>query len=119
MKILITGSTGYIGKRLMPLLLNEGHTVVCSVRDTSRTIKHNEDEYIEVVEADFLKPETLKNIPKHIDVAYYLIHSMSNASEDFKLLEAGDLHKREKNLVRFYPNRQGTQSVSRPKNHAP
>ena len=84
MKILITGSTGYIGKRLMPLLLNEGHTVVCSVRDTSRTIKHNEDEFIEIVEADFLKPDTLINIPKDIDVAYYLIHSMSNSSTDFE-----------------------------------
>ena len=87
MKILITGSTGYIGKRLMPLLLNEGHTVVCSVRDTSRTIKHNEDEYIEVVEADFLKPDTLVNIPKDIDAAYYLIHSMSNSSTEFHALE--------------------------------
>ena len=87
MKILITGSTGYIGKRLIPLLLNEGHTVVCSVRDTSRTIKHNEDEFIEIVEADFLKPDTLINIPKDIDVAYYLIHSMSNSSTEFHSLE--------------------------------
>jgi len=87
MKILVTGSTGYIGKRLIPLLLNEGHTVVCSVRDTSRTIKHNEDEYIEIVEADFLKPDSLINIPKDIDAAYYLIHSMSNSSTEFHSLE--------------------------------
>ncbi|MGV6845417.1 MAG: NAD(P)H-binding protein, partial [Lutibacter sp.] len=87
MKILVTGSTGYIGKRLIPLLLNEGHTVVCSVRDTSRTFKYQKNENIEIVEADFLKPETLKNIPKDIDVAYYLIHSMSNSSTEFNLLE--------------------------------
>lgn len=87
MKILVTGSTGYIGKRLIPLLLNEGHTVVCSVRDKSRTIKHQEDDNIEIVEADFLRPRTLQNIPKDIEVVYYLIHSMSNSSTEFHSLE--------------------------------
>lgn len=89
MKILVTGSTGYIGKRLITILINEGHNVVCAVRDTLRVDKNYlEEEHISVVEADFLKPETLKNIPKDIDVAYYLIHSMSNTSEDFEKLEA-------------------------------
>ncbi|GAL68998.1 SDR family oxidoreductase [Jejuia pallidilutea] len=88
MNILVTGATGYIGKRLIPFLLNEGHTVICVVRDKLRAEKsYAEDENILVVEADFLKPETLKNIPKKIDVAYYLIHSMSNSSKDFESLE--------------------------------
>ena len=39
MKILVTGATGYIGKRIIPLLLNEGHTVVCTVRDKERALK--------------------------------------------------------------------------------
>ena len=89
MKILVTGSTGYIGKRLIPILINEGHDVVCAVRDKFRVEKsYLEDEHISIVEADFLKPETLQNIPKDIDVAYYLIHSMSNTSKDFEELEA-------------------------------
>lgn len=89
MKILVTGTTGYIGKRLIPILINEGHHVVCAVRDTLRADKtYLEDENISIVEADFLKPETLKNIPRDIDVAYYLIHSMSNSSKDFESLEA-------------------------------
>jgi len=88
MKILVTGATGYIGKRLIPFLLNEGHTVVCVVRDRLRADKsYSDDENINIIEVDFLKPETLKNIPKGIDVAYYLIHSMSNSSKDFKSLE--------------------------------
>jgi nucleoside-diphosphate-sugar epimerase len=36
MKILLTGTTGYIGKRLLPLLLDEGHEVICCVRDKHR-----------------------------------------------------------------------------------
>ena len=89
MKILVTGATGYIGKRLIPLLLNDEHTVVCSVRDASRAHQFNNtrDELISVVESDFLKPETLTTIPKDIDVAYYLIHSMSNSSTEFHSLE--------------------------------
>ncbi|XMO85539.1 SDR family oxidoreductase [Algibacter sp. AS12] len=89
MNILVTGATGYIGKRLIPFLLNEGHKVVCVVRDQLRADKsYAEDENIYVIEGDFLKPETLENIPIKIDVAYYLIHSMSNSSKDFESLEA-------------------------------
>ena len=33
MKVLLTGATGYIGKRLLPVLAEEGHQVVCCVRD--------------------------------------------------------------------------------------
>ncbi|NNC50702.1 MAG: SDR family oxidoreductase [Flaviramulus sp.] len=88
MKILVTGSTGYIGKRLIPLLINNGHTVVCAVRDLLRADKNYlEEPLIEFIEADFLKPETLQNIPKDINIAYYLIHSMSNSSSDFESLE--------------------------------
>ncbi|RIA09410.1 uncharacterized protein YbjT (DUF2867 family) [Flavobacteriaceae bacterium MAR_2010_72] len=88
MKILITGATGYIGKRLIPLLVNQGHFIVCTVRDRLRADRsYLEEDQIEIVEADFLKPETLKNIPKDIDVAFYLIHSMSNSSKDFESLE--------------------------------
>ncbi|SFZ91381.1 Uncharacterized conserved protein YbjT, contains NAD(P)-binding and DUF2867 domains [Flaviramulus basaltis] len=88
MKILVTGATGYIGKRLIPLLLSEGHTVFCVVRDKLRADKsYSEEENVNIIEADFLKPETLHNIPKEIDVAYYLIHSMSNSSKDFESLE--------------------------------
>jgi uncharacterized protein YbjT (DUF2867 family) len=89
MTILVTGATGYIGKRLIPVLLNEGHTVICAVRDRLRADKsYTEEDNVYVIEVDFLKPETLKNIPKDIDVVYYLMHSMSNSSKDFEALEA-------------------------------
>lgn len=88
MKILVTGSTGYIGKRLIPLLTNDKHNVVCAVRDKLRADKsYLEEDLIDIVEADFLKPETLNSIHKDIDVAFYLIHSMSNSSKDFESLE--------------------------------
>lgn len=88
MTILVTGATGYIGKRLIPFLINEGHTVICTVRDRLRAEKsYTEDDNVYVIEADFLNPKTLNDIPKKIDVAFYLIHSMSHSSKDFQSLE--------------------------------
>ncbi|OSY87789.1 epimerase [Tenacibaculum holothuriorum] len=86
MKVLITGITGYVGKRLVPLLLKEGHTLVCCIRDLRRIpseLKNNKS--ISFVELDFLKPNS--KLPNDIDIAYYLIHSMSTSSNDFESLE--------------------------------
>lgn len=88
MKILVTGATGYIGKRLIPLLLNDGHTIVCPVRDKKRVENYYKNqENVELIEADFLNGHTLNAIPKDIDAAYYLIHSMSNSAKEFHALE--------------------------------
>jgi uncharacterized protein YbjT (DUF2867 family) len=88
MKILITGVTGYIAQRLIPVLLDNGHELVCCVRDKARfNSKKYQSANLTVVEADFLKKETLVSIPKDIDVAYYLIHSMSTQSGDFEDME--------------------------------
>jgi len=88
MNILLTGVTGYIGQRLLPVLLEQGHHVVCGVRDARRFKYHNYNKNnITVIEVDFLNLETLNAIPEDIDVAYYLIHSMSTLSGDFENME--------------------------------
>jgi len=88
MKILLTGATGYIAQRLLPVLLSEGHMVICCIRDRAR---FDTDKYksmnLSVIEVDFLKPDTLQNIPTDIDAAYYLIHSMSTSTGDFEKME--------------------------------
>lgn len=89
MKILLTGATGYIGKRLLPLLIAEGHHVICCVRDKNRFYCPQEFEKdITVIEVDFLKKKTLSAIPDHIDAAYYLMHSMSSSADNFDELES-------------------------------
>lgn len=89
MKILLTGATGYIGKRLLPVLLNQGHEVICCVRDKKRfpTEGIYNHPSISLLEVTFLKDITFSDSLKDIDVAYYLIHSMSSNSSDFDRLE--------------------------------
>jgi len=87
MKILLTGASGYIGKQLLPVLVRDGHKVVCCVRDINRfTIHESLKENIEIIEVDFLNKASLEKIPKDIDAAYYLIHSMAS-SNDYATLE--------------------------------
>ncbi|MEP7234294.1 MAG: SDR family oxidoreductase [Ignavibacteriota bacterium] len=89
MKILLTGSTGYIGKRLLPLLIEQGHEVVCCVRDVVRIPKEGIylHQNIKFLEVDFLKEIAPSASIKDIDAAYYLIHSMSSKTGDFEQLE--------------------------------
>ncbi len=87
MKILLTGSTGYIGKRLLPVLVEAGHEVICCVRDRKRfNPSDSVNDKIKVVEVDLLDEASLENIPEDIDGAYYLVHSMST-SKDYQELE--------------------------------
>jgi uncharacterized protein YbjT (DUF2867 family) len=86
MKILLTGVTGYIAQRLLPILLQKEHDVVCCVRDKNR-FHYKYAANFTVIEVDFLKKETLENIPQDLDLAYYLIHSMASNSSKFDQME--------------------------------
>ena len=89
MKILLTGSTGYIGKRLLSNLSASGHDVTCFVRSLERMIvPESTNGRVTGHEIDLLRP-----IPDHlhsmdIDVAFYLVHSMSSSIGQFMQEEA-------------------------------
>lgn len=91
MKILLTGSTGYIGRRLLPDLVEAGHHVICPVRDNRRfdyeDFSKNFLKSVEVIECDFLDKKSLEQLPKDIDAAYYFIHSLTSNSSEFSQLE--------------------------------
>jgi uncharacterized protein YbjT (DUF2867 family) len=92
MKILLTGANGYIGMRMIPALVRNGHQVICFVRDKRRMqVDRAIEENITYYEGDLLKEDTLKDIPEDIDVAYYLVHSIG-ASADYEKLEAQAAH---------------------------
>lgn len=89
MKILLTGVTGYVGKRILPVLIEHGHDVVCCVRDKNRlSIHKNLLQKVHVIEIDFLEEISPDALPQDIDVAYYLIHSMTTSYDKFARLES-------------------------------
>lgn len=90
--ILLTGANGYIGKRLLPVLLQD-FNVYCCVRDKSRfNSEFSSHQNCNIIEVDFLDKSTLINIPSNIDGAYYLMHSMSTSSTNFDVLEEEVAH---------------------------
>ena len=79
--ILVTGATGYIGGRLIPRLIEKGYNVRCMVRDESRV--KGRWEGAEIVYGDVHNHESITAALSGIDVAYYLIHSMSAGEDNF------------------------------------
>ncbi|MEU7928760.1 SDR family oxidoreductase [Micromonospora sp. NPDC049107] len=79
MRCLVTGATGYIGGRLTPLLLADGHTVRCLARKAVRLRDVPWAAAAEIVEGDLSRPETLPAAFADVDVAYFLVHSLGRA----------------------------------------
>ncbi len=89
MKILLTGSTGYIGKRLLQQLLEQGHEVTCLVRNLERLMSAEQSlTGFTGKEVDLLNPVPESLLELDIDVAFFLIHSMSTSIGEFMNEEA-------------------------------
>ncbi len=76
MRVLVTGATGYIGGRLVPLLLDQGHDVTVLVRDPRRAVRRSWSDRATVRAGDLLDPASLAGAFDGIETAYYLVHSM-------------------------------------------
>ncbi|QKJ27062.1 SDR family oxidoreductase [Aliarcobacter cibarius] len=84
MKVLLTGSTGYIGRRLKQKLLNdENIELSLLVRNKKSVSSLNKN--IKIIEGDTFNKDSLREALKNIEIAYYLIHSLSN--ENYKDLD--------------------------------
>jgi uncharacterized protein YbjT (DUF2867 family) len=86
MNILITGANGYIGQRLIQLLLQGQHQLYCCVRNRERFEAEHTHPHIHIIEIDFSDPGQNK-LPEHIDAAFYLIHSLTLSTRGFQTQE--------------------------------
>ncbi len=83
--ILVAGATGYVGGRLVPLLLQKG----CRVRALTRNVEKiysrpwGRHENLEVAQGDMHDPGSVRRAVEGCGVIYYLIHSMEAQYTDF------------------------------------
>ncbi len=102
--VLVTGTTGYVGGRLVPRLLDAGYRVRCLVRDPARLQGRSWLEKVEVVQGDVLKPDTVSAAVEGVKAAYYLIHSMTSST---------DFHGRDLTAARNFGGAAKTAGVQR------
>jgi len=86
-RCLVTGATGYIGARLVPRLLDEGHQVRALARNPSKLDDVPWREQAEVARGNLGDVDSLIAAFDGMDVVYYLVHSMGT-SKDFAAEEA-------------------------------
>ncbi|PLX84600.1 MAG: NADH-binding protein [Desulfuromonas sp.] len=79
-RVLVTGATGFIGRRLVEALLKEGFVVRC----LSRRAEEGFAPGAEGVMGDLLEPASLEGALKDVDTAYYLVHALGEGREGFR-----------------------------------
>ena len=81
MHIFLTGATGYIGKRLIPVLIKKNYKITCLIRN-----KEQSDYFLNlgchVMVGDLDTGVGLDQVPKDIDISYFLVHAMSDRNHD-------------------------------------
>lgn len=86
-KILVTGASGFIGKRLIQQLLQKGHEVYALLRTRGISIVQDKPANLHFIYGDLRNRDVLDALPRDIDVAYYLMHSMSDIASGLSDIE--------------------------------
>ena len=80
-RVLVTGATGFVGRRLVPALVEAGHEVRAMTRRPE-----SYDGPGEAVHGDVHDPESLVGALADVEIAYYLVHSLDD--DDFERKDA-------------------------------
>ncbi|MFF1421357.1 SDR family oxidoreductase [Streptomyces sp. NPDC058280] len=81
LRCLVTGATGYIGGRLVPELLDAGHSVRCLARTPDKLRDHPWVGRVEVLRGDATDAGSVGAAMEGIDVAYYLVHALGTGRD--------------------------------------
>jgi uncharacterized protein YbjT (DUF2867 family) len=101
MRVLVTGATGFVGGRLVPVLLDRGHDVRVLVRDPDG---YDPPEGVDVGTGDLLEPGSFDAALADVEAAYYLVHSMGSG---------GDFAERDRQAAANFARAAGEAGVDR------
>ena len=87
MHVLVTGATGYVGSRVVPRLLDDGHDVTVLTRDRTRALARPWHDRVDIVEGDVADGKAVTAALLGVDTALYLVHGLGGAV-DFAATEA-------------------------------
>lgn len=85
MNVLLTGSTGYIGRRLKQKLLENPNINLSLLVRNKNTVSVHSKKSIKIIQGDTFNKQSLHEALEGIEVAFYLIHSLNN--ENYKNLD--------------------------------
>lgn len=77
--VLVTGASGYVGSRLIPRLLADGHRVVAGMRSPEKAADFPWAHRVQVRSMDATDAAQVADALDGVDTAYYLLHSMDGA----------------------------------------
>ncbi|MFZ0062799.1 MAG: NAD(P)H-binding protein [Pyrinomonadaceae bacterium] len=78
--VLLTGATGYVGARLLPLLQEQPIRLRCLARKPE-TLQSQVNSATEIVSGDVLDAQSLEQALAGVHTAYYLVHLMSSSAD--------------------------------------
>lgn len=87
--VLVSGATGYVGGRLVPLLLENGHRTRVVGRSIAKLKCRpwGSHPLLETAQADMLDPAAMTEACRGCRAAFYLVHSMNPRNGDFENID--------------------------------
>ncbi len=83
-QVLVTGATGFVGRALVPALVEAGHRVRATTRNVARARTQPQ---VEWVQCDVNRAEELARAMEGMDAVYFLVHAMGGGAHDYAQTE--------------------------------
>lgn len=79
MRVIVLGATGYVGSRLVPYLVRQGHDVVAASSSEPTPHRFGWGKHVEAVRCDVTDADSVADAVRRVDAVVYLVHSLDRS----------------------------------------